>query len=135
MSENFTNRILIVDDDALFIKSLCDTLQSEGYLVVAASGGQAGIDAFQSAFANESFALVITDLGMQNVDGRQVAVAIKNISPATPIILLTGWGQWFEKDERLPLPIDYILGKPPKLRELRETIARCLEPAKFETNV
>ena len=35
----------------------------------------------------------MTDLGMPHVDGRQVAAAIKAMSPSTPVIMLTGWGQ------------------------------------------
>jgi DNA-binding response OmpR family regulator len=132
MSETpIKKRILVVDDDRLFIKSLCDILQTEGYTVIAANGGQAGIDAFRSALNGvEPFAAVITDLGMHDVDGRQVIAAVKNASPSTPVILLTGWGQWFESKDNIPLPVECILGKPPKLRELREVLTRCLEPAK-----
>jgi len=46
--------------------------------VVAAVGGQAGIDAFNAAHARgEPFAVVLTDMGMPYVDGRKVASAIK----------------------------------------------------------
>ncbi len=44
-------RILLVDDDPLLIQSLQDTLQEDGHLVTAASGGQAGIDEFRAARA------------------------------------------------------------------------------------
>ena len=39
-----------------------------------------------------AFDIVVTDLGMPYVDGRQVAAAVKAASAATPVILLTGWG-------------------------------------------
>jgi DNA-binding response OmpR family regulator len=120
-------RILIVDDDPTFIKALSDTLRDEGHVVATASGGRAGIDIFQSALNGaEPFALVITDLAMNDGDGRQVATAVKAASPTTPVILMTGWGAWFETKEKLPLPVDCILAKPPNLRELRETLARYL---------
>jgi signal transduction histidine kinase len=58
-------RILIVDDDPLLTQSLRDTLKIDGHLVVAAGGGQAGLDAFHDARKrSEPFAVVITDLGM-----------------------------------------------------------------------
>jgi CheY-like chemotaxis protein/anti-sigma regulatory factor (Ser/Thr protein kinase) len=117
-------RILIVDDDPVLIKSLRDTLTMDGHLVVTANGGQAGIDAFQSAQArNEKFAVVITDLGMPYVDGRKVAAAVKAASPATPVILLTGWGQRLVAEGDIPPHVDLVLNKPPKLRELREALA------------
>jgi hypothetical protein len=48
-----------------------------------------------------------------------------NILP-TPVILLTGWGQWFENPGGTPLPVNCIPDKPPELRELREALTRCL---------
>jgi CheY-like chemotaxis protein len=57
------------------------------------------------------------------VDGRKVATAIKGISPSTPVILLTGWGQRLVADGDIPADVDRVLSKPPKLRELREAIA------------
>ena len=58
-------------------------------------------------------------LGMPYVDGRQVAAAIRANSPATPIILLTGWGQRLSDEKDIPAHVDRVLNKPPKLRELR----------------
>ena len=127
MPNNSSARILVVDDDPVFIKALCDTLQVEGYAVVAANGGQAGIDAFLAAQNSpEPFDVVITDLGMNPVDGRQVAVFVKNASPATMVILLTGWGEWFETKGGMPLPADCVLGKPPKLQELRNILTNYM---------
>ena len=87
-------RILVVDDDPLLIKSLQDTLQEDGHVITASHGGSEGIETFAAAVKRgEGFDVVITDLGMPHVDGRKVAASVKNASPATPVILLTGWGQ------------------------------------------
>src|SRR5262249_18353926 len=87
-------RLLLVDDDPLLLRSLCNTLESDGHVIVTANDGAAGIAAFRAATdRGETFAGVITDLGMPNVDGRKVASAIKNASPTTPVIMLTGWGK------------------------------------------
>jgi signal transduction histidine kinase/ActR/RegA family two-component response regulator len=120
-------RILVVDDDPLLIKSLRDALETDGHMIVTAGGGQDGIATFRNAFEKkEPFAVVITDLGMPYVDGRQVASTIKGISPATPIILLTGWGQRLVAEGDVPKHVDHVLNKPPKLRDLRETLAQCV---------
>ena len=108
-------RVLIVDDDPVLLKSLQDTLEAEGYVVTAANGGQLGID----AFAPDRFDVVITDLGMPFIDGRKLAATIKERSPATPIVMLTGWGQRLIDNGELPEHIDHMLSKPPKLRDLR----------------
>jgi CheY-like chemotaxis protein/anti-sigma regulatory factor (Ser/Thr protein kinase) len=119
-------RILVVDDDPLILRSLSETLARDGHVVVTADSGQAAIDAFYAAQVHqEPFAVVITDLGMAHMDGRRVAAAIKELSPATPVVLLTGWGQQLV-DEGDTLPhVNIVLSKPPKLRELRDALARC----------
>jgi PAS domain S-box-containing protein len=122
-------RILVVDDDPLLLKSLQHTLESEGHAVIAANGGQAGIDAFQAAQQDGDIpAIVITDLGMPHVDGRKLAAAIKAASPSTPVIMLTGWGHRLTAEDDIPDQVDQLLSKPPKLAELRAALARHTGP-------
>lgn len=117
-------RLLLIDDDPLLLESLRNVLESDGHTVVTADGGQAGIDSFRAAErADQRFAAVITDLGMPYVDGRRVASAIKAVSPHTPVILLTGWGHRLLADNETPEHVARILGKPPRLAELRMTLA------------
>jgi CheY-like chemotaxis protein len=117
-------RILLVDDDELLLTSLRDVLTSEGHEIVTAVGGQQGIDAFLAALkAGRPFPVVITDLGMPHVDGRAVASAIAAASPATPVFLLTGWGQRLAESGEVPPHVLAVLSKPPKLGELRQKLA------------
>ncbi len=117
-------RILLVDDDPVLLKTLRDILESDGHTIVTASGGKEGIDTFRTGHANGNFfAIVITDLGMPYIDGRAVASAVKAASPLTPVIMLTGWGQRMVSDNDIPSNVDRVLGKPPKLRALREALA------------
>ncbi|HEV8395123.1 MAG TPA: PAS domain-containing protein [Vicinamibacterales bacterium] len=117
-------RILVVDDDPLLLKSLRDTLEIDGHAVTTASGGLAGLEAFSAAReAQAPFNIVITDLGMPYVDGRQVAGGVKELSPSTPVILLTGWGQRLMDDGERPPHVDRVLNKPPKLADLRSALA------------
>jgi CheY-like chemotaxis protein/anti-sigma regulatory factor (Ser/Thr protein kinase) len=119
-------RILVVDDDPVLLKSLRHTMEGDGHVVVTANGGQEGIDHFSAAHGlKEAFDVVITDLGMPHVDGRQVASRLKMVSPSTPVVMLTGWGQRLVAEVDIPLHVDHVLSKPPKLRDLREVLARC----------
>jgi CheY-like chemotaxis protein len=114
-------RILVVDDDLLIIRTLCEVLERDGHEVITASGGQAGIDAFSAAQVQQKpFTVVITDLGMP-----RIASYVKSVSESTPVILLTGWGQRLLAEEGLPPDVDQVLSKPPKLRELREALSLC----------
>jgi CheY-like chemotaxis protein len=117
-------RVLIVDDDPLLLKSLRDTLEHDGHAVTTAGGGLAGLEAFSAAReADAPFDLVITDLGMPYVDGRQVASGVKELSASTPVILLTGWGQRLMDDGERPPHVDRVLNKPPRLADIRAALA------------
>jgi signal transduction histidine kinase/CheY-like chemotaxis protein len=126
-------RILLVDDDPLLIKSLRDILEQDGHLVTAADGGQKGIETFTAALAGRNpFSIVVTDLGMPYVDGRRVAAAIKEASPNTPVILLTGWGKRLLAENDVPAHVDRVLSKPPRLAEVREALAELTAPAESQ---
>ena len=123
-------RVLLVDDDPVLLRSLRDALEGDGHFVVATNGGQAGIDAFAAAWdRGEAFSVVVTDLGMPHIDGRKVAAAVKSASPSTPVILLTGWGQRLSIEGDVPPHVDRILSKPPKIAQLRMTLAELTNSA------
>ncbi len=123
------SRLLLVDDDPLLLKSLREILETYGHRVTSAGGGREGIETFQEALVgSEPFAAVITDLGMPYVDGRQVARAVKEASPTTPVLMLTGWGQRMTEDGDLPDHVDRVLSKPPRLRELNAALVDYLAP-------
>ncbi len=127
--EPANQRILFIDDDPRLLKSIYDTLETDGHTVVTAAGGQEGIRAFiQAQKRQEAFTVVITDLGMPHADGRKVASAVKAASPSTPVIMLTGWGHQLEAEGNIPAQVDRLLSKPPNLRELREALVACCPP-------
>jgi len=118
--------ILLVDDDPILLKSLRETLELDGHTILTANDGKQGIELFRklkSQAGQPDVSVVITDLGMPHVDGRSVARAIKQASPSTPVILLTGWGERLLAEGELPPNVDRVLSKPPRLRDLRKTLA------------
>ncbi|MEO8061328.1 MAG: ATP-binding protein [Pseudomonadota bacterium] len=122
-------RILLVDDDPLMLQSLRDALEFEGHQVFCSYGGQAGIDAFQASVQRKHpFPVVITDLGMPHIDGRQVAAAIKRCAPETLVLMLTGWGQRLSETDGAPAHVDFVLSKPPNMWQVREALARKSDP-------
>ena len=120
-------RILLIDDDPLLLVSLRDMLEHEGHEIATANGGRQGLDAFIAAQqAGQPFPVVITDLGMPHFDGRAVAAAIAAAAPRTQVIMLTGWGQRLSATGEQPPEVMAVLDKPPKLIELRRTLADCI---------
>jgi signal transduction histidine kinase/CheY-like chemotaxis protein len=119
-------RLLIVDDDPILLRALRDVLETDGHVVTSASGGAAGIATFLEAESGDKpFDAVITDLGMPGLDGRRVASTIKEANPATPVLLLTGWGERMRAEEETPGHVDRVLSKPPRMYELREALNEC----------
>jgi DNA-binding NtrC family response regulator len=115
-------RLLIIDDDPFVLDSMRTVLELDGHVVVDASGGQQGIDAFR---ADPSFDAVITDLGMPGVSGKQVIETIKAESPKTPVVLLTGWGRRLDNTGEISgVTADFELPKPPDLDALRAVFAK-----------
>jgi signal transduction histidine kinase len=121
-------RLLLIDDDAMVLTALKTALALDGHDIEVAEGGQSGIDAFTTATkAGKSFSAVVTDLGMPHVDGGKVAAAVKALSPKTPVILLTGWGQGaVSADDTANPSVDAVLGKPARVKDLRATLARVV---------
>jgi PAS domain S-box-containing protein len=127
-------RLLLIDDDPILLRSLRDILSNDGHAVSVAGDGAAGLVEYQQSTRDgKPFDVVITDLGMPKMDGRRVAASIKELSPETPVILLTGWGERLMAEEDKPDHVDCVLSKPPKLRELRAALAEvssAVRPAK-----
>jgi CheY-like chemotaxis protein len=121
-------RILFVDDEPLLRELLKEILESEGHQVQVADGGGAALDAFRTASRQgKSFDVVITDLGMPHLDGRQLAEILKRESPSTPILMMTGWGSLMKSEGDLPEQVEGILNKPPKIGELQEALKQIVQ--------
>jgi signal transduction histidine kinase/HAMP domain-containing protein len=117
--------ILCIDDEPLVRELLKEMLERDGHRVEMSDSGQSGLDEFR--LANERkrpFDVVITDLGMPYMDGRQVARAVKLESPDTPVVMLTGWGAFMKEDGDAPSQVDSIISKPPRSKDLREVLSR-----------
>ncbi len=119
-------RLLIIDDDPILLRSLREVLEMDGHIVASASEGAAGVAVLEaSTHSGKHFDAVITDLGMPGLDGRRVASAVKHVSPSTPVILLTGWGERMKAEDEKPENVDRVLSKPPKLQDLRAALSEC----------
>jgi signal transduction histidine kinase/ActR/RegA family two-component response regulator len=120
-------KILCIDDEPLLRELLKELLEREGHQVEVKDGGQSGVAAFRaSCELGHPFDVVISDLGMPYLDGRQVASAVKRESPGTPVILLTGWGAFMKGEGDVPAQVDGILSKPPRSSEVREVLQRLV---------
>jgi CheY-like chemotaxis protein len=110
-------RILCIDDEPQVRQLLTDCLGHCNHHIELASSGKQGLELFRTAKRkNKPYEAVITDLGMPEVDGHQVARAIKAESPHTPVIMMTGWGTMMKEDGEDAPEVDALVGKPPRLK-------------------
>jgi len=77
--------ILVVDDEQGILETLRILLKNEGFDVVAAQGGRAGLEQLRAAAPD----IVLTDVRMPGVTGLQILAAAREQDPATPVILMT----------------------------------------------
>jgi signal transduction histidine kinase/ActR/RegA family two-component response regulator len=118
-------RMLCVDDEPSVLDVVGLLLTSKGHHVETAGHGERGLEIFRKAVANrEPFDLVVTDLAMPRMDGRELARVIKQESPQTPIIMITGWGDIMKAEQTQPENIDAVLSKPPDAKELFDTVRK-----------
>jgi len=118
-------RILCIDDESQIQELLKNCLTTLDHQVTTAASGKQGVEMFRAAIRKKQpYETVITDLGMPDIDGQQVARTIKAESPATPVIMMTGWGTIMKDDGELVAGVDAVVGKPPRIRELNDLLVR-----------
>lgn len=116
-------RVLVVDDEAPVRDTLAAVLVTEGHDVEVAGDGAEGLKRFIAG----RFDLVLTDKAMPGMNGEQMAAAIKQVAPKMPIILLTGFGLFHDKEE-FP-DVDVLASKPIRIPALRDAIATAMKAA------
>jgi PAS domain S-box-containing protein len=112
-------RVLLVDDDERVRDVIARYLAADANQVEVAADGLAGL----AAFLRGEFDVVITDRGMPQLDGDRLAEAIKNASPRTRVIMLTGYGEFMAAANERPNGVDVVLTKPVTLQGLRVALA------------
>jgi CheY-like chemotaxis protein len=116
-------RLLIIDDDPMVRQTVVSLLRAAGHSVVEADGGAAGL----VRLAETPMDCVLTDLGMPEMTGWDVARAVRTLHPNLPIVLLTGWGEQAAGEADHHGLVDRVLGKPVRLEELLRVICEITE--------
>lgn len=106
-------RLLIVDDEPQILRALTPALQAAGYAVEAVGSGAEAL----SALAAEPCEAIILDLGLPDMDGKEVIVRVREWSDA-PIIVLSARDLESEKIAALDAGADDYVGKPVRMGEL-----------------
>ncbi len=107
-------RILVVEDDRAVRKVLKRLFESEGYTVELTTDGVAGLAAFRTAQPS----IVVLDLRLPGMSGRDVCREIKSAAPSVPVIVLSAASDVVDKVVLLELGADDYVTKPFSPREV-----------------
>ncbi len=119
--------ILVAEDDASIREGLVDTLESEGYSVVAVADGDGAVEAFGRPGGR--FDLVLLDIMMPGRNGYDVCRDLRKGDALVPILMLTAKGEEIDKVVGLEIGADDYITKPFGIRELLARIAAALRRA------
>ncbi len=115
-------RILIVEDEPAMVAGLRDNFEYEGYDVISAHDGVAGLERALAEHPD----LVVLDVMMPRMSGLDVCKQLKAKRPSLPIIMLTARGQEIDKVVGLELGADDYVTKPFSIRELLARVKAVL---------
>lgn len=119
-------KILIIDDDETLYKPLRHAFEAEGYSPDFASNGAAGLEAFRAAPP----VLVLLDLKLPQIHGREVCRTLKTEAPNLPIIILSASADEVDKVLLLELGADDYVTKPFSPKELIARVHAVLRRAR-----
>jgi PAS domain S-box-containing protein len=101
-------KLLLIDDEEAARKIVGMSLRSDGYEVLTAEDGKSGLELFEK----EAPPIVLTDIKMPGMDGIEVLKRIKEISPETEVIVVTGHGDMDVAIQSLQLEASDFVTKP-----------------------
>ena len=116
--------LLIVDDEQDILDIMRDSLENQGYKVFASSDSTVAIDIYRRIF--NDVALVITDIVMPGIDGRELIRQIKVINPDVKVLAISGYTKYVGEKEDIK-DIDGFLQKPFESYYLLSVVKRILE--------
>ncbi|MBW1667143.1 MAG: sigma-54-dependent Fis family transcriptional regulator [Deltaproteobacteria bacterium] len=120
-------RILIIDDDSQLRKSFRKLLSEEGYGVVVAPSGEAGLEIIRSEIPD----LVILDMRLPGMSGFETFEKIHEIQPKLPVIIMTAYGTTETAIEATKMgAFDYIL-KPFDIPDMLSVVKKAIEAGRF----
>ncbi len=113
-------KILVIDDEPQIAELTALMLESLGHQVVSCNDPQEAIGLVEQ----EEFHLVLTDLGMPGISGWEIASKIREVSPKTHVVMMTGWGASFKEEDLKEKGIDALLSKPFRLNDMVRVLSK-----------
>ncbi len=124
-------RVLVVEDDKDLNRTVCSYLNNNGFEAV---GCLSANEAYDEMFGGNTFDLIVSDIMMPQIDGFELAEAIRSQNENIPILFMTARDDFTAKQRGFALGIDDYMVKPVDLDEMLLHIGALLRRAKIATN-
>jgi signal transduction histidine kinase len=111
--------ILVIDDELPVRDALVDSLAEDGHMVIAAASGPEGLARLADGAQVD---VVVTDLGMPEMTGWDVARAVRTRHPGLRVGLITGWAVALEISDEERGAVDFLIAKPYTMEALRSAL-------------
>ncbi len=119
--------VLFVDDETAVAQMAVKMLRALGYAPALACDGEEALTMLRQSPG--AYDLVVTDLSMPGISGRELAKAVTELQPDLPVILCTGYSQQYTEAEALRDGFADIIQKPIVMRQLADAIAAAIDRA------
>jgi CheY-like chemotaxis protein len=121
MSTANASIILVVEDDDIVRMLIVDVLEELEFKVLEADGCEQALEWLQG---EQVIDLMMTDVGLPNMNGQELAHEARKLRPALPILFASGYA------ENIDVPQDmHLIGKPFSIDQLRDKVKGILDQA------
>ncbi|WP_283438627.1 response regulator [Pseudomonas helmanticensis] len=111
--------ILVVEDDDIVRMLIVDVLEELEFKVLEADGSEQALEVLQDH--SITIDLMMTDVGLPGMDGRELATEARKLRPALPVLFASGYA------ETIDVPADmHVIGKPFSIDQLRDKVKGIL---------
>jgi len=111
-------QVLIVEDDAMNMMLLSETLRSDNLSVQCAYSGEEGVELFRK----DRYDLVLMDIQLPGINGTEAMKILNRINDRVPVIALTGYGRKGDREKFLTEGFSAYMSKPFEIDTLKEKI-------------
>lgn len=112
--------ILVVEDDSIVRMLIIDVLEELEFNVLEADGSEQALELLKDL--NRHIDLMMTDVGLPIMDGRELAFVARTFRPALPILFASGYAESIEVPTGM-----HVIGKPFSIDQLRDKVRGILE--------
>ena len=121
MTEELKAKVLLVDDEEDFLKTLAERLETRGLKVSTATSGENAL----ASVEGQAYDLIVLDLAMPGIDGLETLKRIKEKQPDAEIIMLSGQGSIKTSIEAMKLGAEDFIEKPVNIADLMDKISEA----------